>query len=359
MLTLLVMMFVMASGFAMAGECEHGFKVYGKLHTSINYLSDSEDSIIGLSSNTSRFGIRGSQELNETFTFIWQFENYINIAQFGANTLATRNSYIGVKGNFGKFFAGIYDTPFKLLGRKVTFFKDQIGDHRQATYGWDQRLQDVVVYATPDFDGFGAIVAYQMDQNAIGDESVNVAGEAVSFTKNAISAMAHYSLEDIFFGVAVEQWSDGNFGPYTDGAGVLQDPESALGIRAAARYSGEQFAVSGFFQTLSNVMGEKDAKSNTMGGEVLFKAAPKWNVKGSFYMFDPCTDIDDDETNFLAFGVDHVVSKAVFFYLQYAMAMNGDATAMGLGGNGFGGSVMASAAGESPMGVSFGAVKKW
>lgn len=335
MILTLVLLTALVAGAAQAGD----YKVYGKLHTSVNMVSDSEDSQLRLTSNTSRFGVKGAQELNENFTFVWQFESSLNIAQKGSETLATRNSFIGLNGNFGTVVAGIHDTPFKTLGRKTTFFFDTVGDQRATTMGWDRRLGDVFAWVSPNWDGFSVFGAYVFDQAMLGAE------EAAS----AFSANAMYSKDGITLGAAIENLSKGfAYDPETEMG------ESQMGMRFAGKYMAEKFGVSALYQSLSDVGGVADVSATTMGFEALFQFNPKFALKGSYYMADPNTDADDDDYALMAFGIDHTFAKNVGFYAQYAMMSNGDASAMGIGGNGWGTSIGASEAGESPYGFSVG-----
>ncbi len=347
MIALLVLATILVSGAALAEE--DAFKIYGKLHTSIDYMSDSDESQIMMANNTSRFGFKGAKELNESLTFIWQFESAINLAQKGSNTLVTRNSYLGLNGSWGTFLYGIHDTPFKTIGRKATFFFDELGDFRQTTMGWDRRLQDVVVYASPDMSGFGVVLGYMLDQGAIGAEE-NMA---------AFSGSAAYSNDALYVGVAYEMLNKG-FAAVTDSNDVLTGyGEAQTGIRATAKYDFGTFAVAGLFQTLADVGGVADASAQTFGLEAKFNFTDIYAVKGAYYMADPDTDADDDDYAMLALGVDRQLGQKTYMYMQYATTMNGDASMHGLGGPGHGSTIGASAAGESPMGISWGMATKF
>ncbi len=54
MIALMVLATMLVTGAAMAGD--EAFTVYGKLHASINYLSDGDENAFTMTSNTSRFG---------------------------------------------------------------------------------------------------------------------------------------------------------------------------------------------------------------------------------------------------------------------------------------------------------------
>ncbi len=351
MTALMVLVAMLVAGAAFAGDMN--YTIYGKMHTSVNYLSNGDDGQLGLTSNTSRFGIRGSTHMYNNTDMIWQFENHLNIAQKDVTTLATRNSFIGMSGEWGTALFGIHDTPFLTVGRKATFFYDSIGDFRNTTMGWDKRLQDVAVYLSPDFDGFSFVGAYMFDQAEMGAE------EAAT----AVSASAQYQTDALYLAGAVENWSKGVTGMIadpTDPNAQIQG-ESQTGLRFVAKYDFGQFAMAGLFQTISNHMGYDGVSAQTLGLEAKYKMTADYCVKGSFYMADPNTDADDNEFKQLALGVDRKTGENSMVYMQYATVMNGDASQKGLckTPNGFGGNVEPHDVGESPMGISVGWVTTW
>ncbi len=396
MITMLVLLTVLVAGSANAGD----YEVYGKLHLSMDMLNDSDASEVTLNSNTSYFGIKGTRELNENFTFIWQFENSLNLTEMDnqanfsvdegsgeedftldpghatKSTLASRNTFLGLKGTWGKALFGIYESLFWTLGHEMTFFVDDIGDHRTTTMGWDQRYQQIAMYTTPDFNGFGASLAYQFYQ----DSKLDIAYDPDDSTlrdnyegKNTMSGSAMYKTDAIMVGAAYEYRSKGCSG--MGGGTEYMDGEN--GIRLAGKYTMEKFAVSAMFQNLSNVNQswngdtlESGGSATTMGMEAKYQFNPKFAFKGSFYMANPDGDQEDDTTttdidesantyNLLALGIDHTFAKDLVFYMQYAMVMNDDYQEMGLGGNWRGSTVDASAVGESPIGFSVGMWKKF
>jgi predicted porin len=93
--------------------------IYGKLHLSVNWYDDNpnESADLGISSNASRFGIKGAEDLGGGLSAIWQIESGVNLDE-QTGTLANRNSFVGLKGGFGTVLLGNHDTPLKLVGRK-------------------------------------------------------------------------------------------------------------------------------------------------------------------------------------------------------------------------------------------------
>ena len=169
--------------------------VYGVAHMSVDSVTNAANgaengSQTNVASNSSRLGIKGSEDLGAGLKAVYQFET--TIALDGESTTGgwggQRNSFVGLGGGFGTVMLGIHDTPYKLVGRKYDMFGDQIGDMRNLTAGgttgnikdttgaltgavindssagFDLRPQNVIAYATPTFNGLSAMLAYSMDE---------------------------------------------------------------------------------------------------------------------------------------------------------------------------------------------------
>jgi predicted porin len=63
---------------------------------------------------TSNLGLRGGIEIMRDLSIIWQIESGAQIDGTGAaNTIASRNSHLGLTGSWGTAFFGSWDTPYK------------------------------------------------------------------------------------------------------------------------------------------------------------------------------------------------------------------------------------------------------
>lgn len=125
-----------------------------------------------VSSNISKLGFKGSEGLKDGLSAIWQIEQQINIdnSSTTTNTLASRNSFVGLKSDTaGTLLLGRHDTPYKLATRKLDPFNDSIADGRamlsavaakSAAVGFDGRQPDSIYYATPVMSGFTGLIAY-------------------------------------------------------------------------------------------------------------------------------------------------------------------------------------------------------
>ncbi|MDX2474818.1 MAG: porin [Candidatus Krumholzibacteria bacterium] len=376
--TLMVLLIVLTAGVASAGDMDWSF--YGKFHSSINMLSNGENSQLGLSSNTSRYGFKGGKVLNDDVTFVWQVEQAVNIAQ-GSFSTTLRNTYVGFKNaKMGEVRMGRHDTPHKTLGRKTTFFFDTVGDNRQMTFGTDSRLSDILAWVSPDWSGFALFLAYQFDQDG-NKLNPNVAADAKFYAETLFSGMATYAKNEFFVGASMIMFGEGYeaTGP-TDARG-----DAPTVFRLAGKYNAEKFGIAASYLTIGAQDWDPtlatpafvDMTLSTIGFEGMFHASEKYDIKAGYYMSDPNTDRDDDDFGMITFGVDRNFGKSTQLYVQYAMMSYGDAADPSdspMGGSGSGFATGTSWSGydstdytatpvvpnyESPYGLSFGVAHKW
>ena len=383
LLTLSALTLLMA-GAAYAGDANWSF--YGVGHVSLNMLNNGNDSQLGVTSNTSRFGFKGTAPMNEDFTAFWQFESLVDFAGNRESTdIGTRNTFVGVKhATAGKFVFGRHDTPFKALGRKVEFFPERLGDFRSVTHGWDNRLSELFAWVSPDWDGFSIFAAYMFDQGDhydMDDEDY----EAMT----TMSAMASYSTEKFMLGAAYEALSSG-FGEYDPETDSVGDGDKAM--RFVGKYMAPKFELGGLYQSMTYEYSDyidkalQEWNSSVMGIGGVYHVNPQWNVKAAMYIFNDNTDAEDDtETDdvdesdttatMLAFGVERIFTENVLVYLQYGSMSNGEALADSWDGDGYGVALAGNQAGfgtggtygtwddsdefQDPSGFSVGAVVNW
>ena len=112
-------------------------EVYGKIHVSLDYLDSGVSSSVAndsggkltdgsfsIASNSSRVGFKGKYQINDQFTALYQVEQEVNVDGSGNDNWTTRNSFVGLGGDFGKVLVGYHDTPFKSLGGEFLLFGD-------------------------------------------------------------------------------------------------------------------------------------------------------------------------------------------------------------------------------------------
>lgn len=107
--------------------------VFGKLDADVESVSSSRPGT-GLASarnrittNASRIGIRSSKDVGEGRQLIWQLATRVNLngaETGGGGGLFTLwgNSHLGIRGDPGTLFLGVWDTPFRQVHDKVELF---------------------------------------------------------------------------------------------------------------------------------------------------------------------------------------------------------------------------------------------
>lgn len=304
--------------------------IYGRANVSLDYLDDGADySEFNVSSNSSRLGFRATKEF-DGITAIMQIEQEIDYSNQGSN-LASRDTYVGVRGDFGMFRLGKFDTPFKRARGPANLFGDQLGDMRNLTRAgagrFDERTPNTVHYQTPDFSGFQFNLAYSLHEG----------GDASDGDDDAISLSATYEQGAFDFAVAYE---------------VFDDERSRGGrdaIRLAMGYGIGDLTLVGFFQTIDHDDDVFDADVFGLGAE--YKISDHWRVKGHY--LTRSADPADADSDLVAVGVEYRVSSPLRFYANYGLVSNDDnanlnpwSQARTTGRPG--------AAGETASGLSFG-----
>ena len=118
-----------------------------------------------VSSNSSRFGLRGTESLGGGLNAIFQIENSVN-PDNGSGTLAGRDSFVGLQGNWGTFRIGRYHAPYdnihEIFGDNPTLLTSIMGTASLWAQGWtskanggfDDRVCNSVRWDSPVYSGF-------------------------------------------------------------------------------------------------------------------------------------------------------------------------------------------------------------
>lgn len=304
--------------------------VYGRAHVSVDYLDDgARYSETNLSSNSSRLGFKGDHEINPDLKAFFQIEQQINFttgSSSGGTSFATRDTFVGLGGNFGAIQVGRFDSPFKVARGPFNLFGDQVGDMNnlaRVTAGrLDERYDNTIQYTTPDFSGFNVKVAYSMYQgqslNTVDDTSNNEDSDAFSASLNYLGGPLEASL-------AYEQVEEDTLRP-----GVTSNRGEADSIRAAAAYKlTDAFKLVGFYQTTdfsgvsTTTSAQRDAGTFNvygLGGE--FAIAKNTALKATWMTND--SDARNADADMWVVGVEHKLDKAVRVYANYAVVDNDD-----------------------------------
>lgn len=340
-----------AASVAVAGDAE----VYGLVHLSIDSVDDGgtgaakEDGLF-MMSNSSRLGVKGAEDLGNGMKAMFQFEGAVVVSDaddFGF----MRNTFAGLSGGFGSVLAGRHDTPFKSLGRSVDMFGDQLGDSRNLTRGASQRsaerLNNVVVYSSPDMNGLKASVAYMVDDGVDDADSYSV---GVNYKAGPLMVGAAYESHG-------EAFADGDLTDVT----AATDEASTL-TALAASYNAGAITVAAYYQTVSDVNAVDGEDATAMGLGASYKAGDA-KFKAQYYTVDVDRNSaadQDDAATLMAIGVDFAMSKRTTAYAQYASISNDDTANFAFNASGgHASNGMTQVNGDDTSGFSLGLIHKF
>jgi predicted porin len=291
--------------------------LYGHFHLSMDRYDNDVNEEGFMANNSSRFGIKGDEDLGGGLKAIYQVESGIfNIDDGTGGGLKAeqgfggqlRNSFVGFAGSWGAVKLGRHDTPYKDLGRKLDNFNEQVGDMRNfigdaGTY--DKRVSNMIRYESPNFGGLNAVV-----QN-----TSNNGSETSATIHKDTSVGLNWSAGPLFVGAA---WNEvGN-----------TSNNDTTGIRLAGAYTMNDFTFGLLWESLSDIGGTSGHDRDAMG---LVAAMKMGNNKFKFHWLDAdkYDDVADSGGDMWAIGVDHIFSKTTMVYLNYASAGNDSAATFG------------------------------
>ena len=353
-------------------------KVYGRAHVSLDYLDDGKDyNEVGLSSNSSRLGFKAEQKLENGMTVFGQVEQEVNFASGSANDdleFATRDTFVGLKGDFGQARVGRFDSPFKAARGPVNFFGDMVGDIRNVTRAgnlrFDERNANTIEYKTPKFGGgFNVLAALSLHEgNSAGYPSKVTKTSTKTITVEDVNGNKHVitvpdttttiaekgdSKKDKAYDLALT-YKEGK----VDFAAAYEHYEEDAGrgerdgFRIAAAYKiTPEFNLGALYQLLTHDDDKANPDAQVFGVAADYKVAPKTYVRGQVFHRD--IDADDANATLLAVGVEHRLDKAVRVYANLATMLNDTKSNLTPWSQGRSNSV-AGVADEDALGLSLG-----
>ena len=322
-----------------------------------------------VSSNVSKFGFKGSEDLGDGLSAIWQIEQQINIDDAAKNTFASRNTFAGLKNDsLGTVLFGIHDTPYKIATRKLDVFGDTIGDNRAllgapksvaavvansgntgasafagaSSQGFELRPSNVLAYFSPAFAGVTAAVATVnlREQNYVAtDKSDNVLSMAVMYDVAPFyGSVAHekHKLESVAAG-ANESATRVGFGFKPEGfeLGVVYEKTTDnLGAAQVNKNGHSAFYVSGKM----NIGNDAVKIAYGKAGELANTGAV----------------VADTGASQVSIGYDHGLSKRTKVYAIYTKISNGKGINYGFSQSSAAATTSSGGFGTSPSVLSLG-----
>ncbi|PCD00719.1 porin [Halopseudomonas pelagia] len=291
--------------------------VYGRAHVSVDFLDDGADySETNLSSNSSRLGFKGDHEINPNLTAFFQIEQQIDFGTDNGSSFNTRDTFVGLGGNFGAVRMGRFDSPFKAARGPANLFGDQVGDMRNLTRvgnaRFDERYDNTVEYTTPDFSGFTGKLGYSVHETTVNEQDVDT---------DTISTSLNYAGSLVEAAIAYEQAEEDTGRGEREGVRLAGAYKITDAIKAVAFYQTVDYKNDAVTEEVRDQL-----TADTLGLGAEFKVASNTALKGMWMTRE--SDADNFDSDMWVVGVEHKLDKAVRVYANYALVDNEDNAAL-------------------------------
>lgn len=299
-------------------------QIYGTAYIEYGFLNQGAPAAGGadpanpdvLQSPGSAIGFKGEEKLGGGLSAWYQCESTADIRGANQNGFCSRNSAVGLKGSFGNFFVGIWDTPFKRSRVGNTGARDTgafgtghllYGASTSTTDGASpgvhaRRQRNAINYDTPMFGGFQGMLAFSSTNASTGlaanasnakERTVSVAGLyragplaiGVGYTENskAYNTATFAGDEDAWHINASYQLGSVKLG----GAYTKSDADTAVGANAdvSAWHLGAEWKVAGphnvhfGYTQVGDMKGTAGAAMGTRPVVATDSGAKLWQIK--------------------------------------------------------------------------------
>lgn len=279
----------------------------------------------GLSANTTVLGFRGGHEFElggSSYALIYQVEQNFNPGVSEGDTFGNRDTFGGLRTPYGRFRAGLLDTPFKLMGLQFTKLTTTVADPHailgaSSTAGgrldlrgansimWDHKIGNVKLKLQYGFDQNRGSYGSNNDQSLTGTEGVlddndnDMYSAGISWTKGGLDLGAAYvNYSSLYAGSRIE------------------------GYRAGAKYDFGRTEIGGIYENL-----EADDYTpldrEGYGAFVTYDLLPRLSATVQ-WMHAEETDLGDDGADqgglILAYGL----TPKIQLYTGYTKTLNDD-----------------------------------
>ena len=331
--------------------------IYGKADLAAGTLSNGLASHGELSSQITKIGFKGSEDLGNGTAAIWQIEQQIDIdnATSGSAThtfWAGRNSFLGLKNDsIGTLMLGRHDTPYKESTRGMDVFGDQFLDNRHLMGGgtctpdatttasgatacsggayMDARPGNEIMYVTPTFSGLKVEASYAMGAESTTTSTQQKGGMtsiALMYSQGKQGLQAAVATQTMKFGsVGTGQWA----APASGGSSPLAAGDSLTGTKFGVGYNASAFKVNFVYEKISSNIAAPTGghTSNQLGRTDMylsgqFNIDEMNNVQLAYTKAGNTDGFSATGAKMIGVGFNHYLSKKTNVYIQYQKLSN-------------------------------------
>lgn len=278
--------------------------IYGKLQPSYDMMSvdakagGSED-IVTMNSNSSRVGFKGSEDLGNGLKAIFKLETKFDMVN-GKGFNGGRDTYVGLKGNFGTVIFGHMDSAYKSATGKYDSFSDTIGDYNMimgftgSQKDANNRYARSVKYTTPAMNGFKVMANYSLDTDTgvVQADTTATWGFAASYDNGPLNVVAAYEDNN---DLATKFWKIG------------------------AAYKIDAFKVKAIYEKAEDTAANQDNKNFLVGVDYKLNGSTKLMAN---YIVAGDYDTSDSGADALNVGVSYALSKRTSIQGVYSVLDN-------------------------------------
>ena len=304
-----------------AAQAQSNVTVYGLLDVGVDNTSNasaSKGSLSRVSSggmNTSRWGIRGNEDLGGGLKAVFNLEGGIlmDTGAMDGNVLFRRHAYVGLEGSYGRLVLGrsfttVYDfvLPFDPMGYAPFYsWGTSANGSGPSKYGMTTGFDNLVKYSgkAGDFK-FGA--SYGFGEKATGSQDSAKFSSGVTYTTGPVSLLATYERvnADSIAGGARDKTTSYHLGAmYSEGPWKVQ-------------------AVARDYKVDPAASGKPDVRGTLYWGGVSYLTTPQVTLTGAIYYQDVknvAANTDADPIMYVA-RVRYALSKRTDLYVAGAYA---------------------------------------
>jgi len=185
-------------------------------------IANTNPTIFRVSSNSSRFGLRGTESLGGGLNAIFQIENGSIPMDTGGGNLAGRDSFVGLSGGWGKFYIGKYSAPYDAItdiqgnNTNNTGILSTGALWAQASQdfgggGFDTRWNNAIRYDSPSWSGFAINAEYASGEGAAGISNSGIQSYLLKYDNGPFMGRAAYEFHHNMRGTVNNALSDSAF----------------------------------------------------------------------------------------------------------------------------------------------------
>jgi predicted porin len=343
-------------------------EIYGQAKVSYDMIdtgakSPADETVHKISTNSSRLGFKGTEDLGDGMSAVFQVELGINVdgtttsvvtsiptttanpTKSEIDKITYRNTFVGLRHQAaGTLLMGIYDTPYKTSTGRLDLFADTMGDYNavigtvNGTANFELRTKDSIVYLSPSWGG----VNLALGRSVTGSETNTTNAGNASLSSASVS----YDVKPLYITAAYEVHKNA-FTTWDTNA------YQNTGIRIGAGAVFGNTKVGAVYEQLKDDKPNSDKTRNA----VYVSASQTFGKETIKIAYASADDGENPTTKtgaaMMAVGLDHSFSKRTTVFVLYAKTKNEENATYGFGQGGPGGSFTPNA-GEDPSVVSFG-----